>query len=178
MDASTFVASSLCGTCATLKGIWGNGSRRRWDGTISADEPIVGLAIQQSYGKWSGCKSAARAGSALGVSLLLGDHDGAGVDVQVNFTCGGGQVVSRCNVSSKHYKPSIPETLNLETGRLTAFAIVNGEPDVGLMLFLLRRRDIKVGRNHLWHLRRELAEGVSEPFHRVLSYGRSGEAAA
>ncbi len=144
---------------------------------MSADESIVGLAIQESYGKWSWCKSSARTGSVHEVSLLLGDHDPTGVDVQVTFTCGHGQVVSRFGVASRAYKPLMPETLELQTGRLTPVVVVAGAPDVRLMLLLLARRDVKVGRNHLWHLRRELTDGVDEPFRNVLSYGRTGEAA-
>jgi hypothetical protein len=145
---------------------------------VSADEPIVTLAIQESYGRWSWCKSSARKGSTQAVSLLLGEYDRAGTDVQVSFECGGGQVVSRSGVESKAYRPGMPDTLELKTGELATIAMIAGAPVVALMLLVIAGRDVKVGRNHLWHLRRELADDVDEPFRKVLSYGRAGETAA
>lgn len=170
-------ARSLHSAKAVLAGGWQLGPRRSWQGTVSADEPIVGLAIQESYGKWSWCKSAARTGLVQEVSLHLGEFDPLGVDVKVTFACGDGQVVSRCEVSSNAYMPTMPETIVTETGKLTTVATVNGQPEVRLVLLLLARRDVGMGRNRLWHLRRELAEEVGEPFRRVLSYGRTGETA-
>lgn len=59
-DVQTFAADSLCGTSTTLQGAWGNRRQRRWEGIISANEPIVGLAIQRSYNRWSWSKSVPR----------------------------------------------------------------------------------------------------------------------
>lgn len=173
MTRPSLRASSLHNVGVILKGAWLDGPRRRWEGIVSADEPIVTLAIQESYGAWSWCKSSARKGPTQEVSLLLGEHDRAGTDVHVNFECGRGQVVSRCGVDSKAYKPAMPDTLDLKTGELATIAMITGEPVVALMLLVLAGRDVKVGRNHLWHLRRELADDVDEPFRKGIELWES-----
>jgi hypothetical protein len=55
-------------------------------------------------------------------------------------------------------------------------ATVEGDPRIELGVLLLALRDVKFGRNHLWHLRPERAQGLPEPFATILVRGRSGTA--
>ncbi len=50
------------------------------------------------------------------------------------------------------------------TGRPLLLATVEGDSRIELGVLLLAFRDVKFGRNHLWHLRPERAQRLPEPF--------------
>lgn len=111
------------------------------------------------------------------VRLLLGHYDSVGRDIQVNFSVGGGHVLSRTLVESPAYQPPIRLPITGVTRTLLQFATVEGSHQVELFVLFLAGSDVKVGRNGLWHLRPNLVDSVPEAFRELLVHGRTGELA-
>jgi hypothetical protein len=131
-----------------------------------------------SRGRSAWCKSEPAHDDGQALRLLLGHHDRAGLDVQVSFSIGGGQAISRCQLGAPDYRPAPLEREPVQTGTLVPFATIRGNPAVDLSLVFLVASEVQVGRNRLWHVRRELEEELPEPFRGILRRGRSGEIAA
>jgi len=161
-----------------VAGAWKPGSTRDWHGVATAGAPLVGVAFVTSRGRSAWCKSGPAKPDGQPVHLLLGHHDQAGVDVQVNWSVGGGQAISRCVVESRAYQPTIMPSAPIVAGQAVELATISGTPPVVLSALFLAAADVKVGRNRLWHLRPELAFMVQEPYRAILTRGRSGESAA
>lgn len=60
------------------------------------------------------------------------------------------------------------------TGILCDLADVPGTPRVTFSLLFLAGAQVKMGRNHLWHVRRALAPHLGEPLRTILGHGRHG----
>lgn len=107
------------------------------------------------------------------VDLALFPYDVAGIDVQANFTIGGGQVVDRSSVASASYRPDFPSPRIIQGGTITHLTRIEGIPGCDLLVLLLARRDVRSARNGLWHLRDHLLPSVTDPsLRRILTYGR------
>jgi hypothetical protein len=170
--------TGLKGIPVTLDGSWAAEGVRRWQGVVSAEEPIVGVAFVSREGRVRWGKSQPTRGCELRVELLLGHHDQSGLDVQVNFSAGAGQAISRCMVPSAESRPTFLTERLVTTGAHVHVTDPFGVPEITLSLLVLAAADVKVGRNRLWHLRTVASTGVNELFLGILTHGRTGEYAA
>ena len=159
----------------SVAGDWQADTRRDWRGKALAPEPVVAISFVVKGAQVSWCKSERPNLVGQPVRLLLGHYDSAMRDVQVSFSVGKGQVVSRTVVDSPTYRPNIQATMSVATARFLPFTTVEGSHPVELFALFLAGADVKVGRNGLWHLRRELVVSVPPDFRKLLTYGRTGE---
>lgn len=157
----------------TVTGAWLAAPRRDWQGVIQASEAVVGLSFISigSHTEWS--KSDRGSAEGLEARVMLGNYDRLGLDVQVNFSIGHNGPRWRTLVDSATYLPRLLIPKTFQTGGLIDFAKVEGNPLVELKAIFLARQDVKVGRNGLWHLRKELVEFFPESLRKILTYGRS-----
>ena len=158
-----------------VEGDWCSGRVRRWQGVARAAESLVGVAWVTSGESSRWCKSKRASPDGQQVGLLLGHYDASGLDVQVSFSVGRGSARVRCTVPSEDYKPSVPGAVGVRTGEPSRLATIYSTPEIVLSLMFIAGSDVTVGRNGLWHIRRELAESVPEPLRSILSYGRAGQ---
>lgn len=156
-----------------IEGSWNEARPADWRGTARADASIVAVTLlgRPESGCW--CKSEPGLIDGQRVRLLLGRYDKLGRDVKVIFGAGG-QRDGRTMMPDARYRPDIPARTVCTTGSFVRFAIVAGEPAVPCWLLFLAASDVKVGRDRLWHLRKDLREGVAEPLRSILAYGRTG----
>ena len=173
-----FCSAALREVDVSISGEWEAGTTRDWRGEARATEPVVAVSFCRRGSKISWCKSERPHPTAQPVRLLLGPYDSSGRDLQVNFSVGRGHVLSRTSVSSHLYRPSISPVPSAPTGRILRFSTVEGSHPVELLTLFLAGSDVKVGRNGLWHLRRNLVDSVPEAYRALLSRGRAGELTA
>jgi hypothetical protein len=95
------------------------------------------------------------------------------MDVQVSFGVSG-SVRWRTLLPSEHYVPVLPESMEVLTETIFRFVCVEGTPRIEGWILFLPAHQVKVGRNGLWHLRKELEEAVNIPIRTILRYGRTG----
>ncbi len=67
-----------------------------------------------------------------------------------------------------------PSSQPCETGGFVRLFAAGGTPPLTVDLLLIPRRMVRVGRLHIWHLRRPHQPLVPEPLRHLLSFGRSG----
>ena len=158
-----------------VDGSWQESRMRDWKGIAISTEPLVALVLLRFENKVEWCKSERGNPDGQPVRLLLSPYDSEKLDVQINFSVGGGHVRSRSIVSSDTYKPKLLELNNISTGVFYKMFDVKGSRNIELYSLFLAASDVKVGRNGLWHIRKEHQENVEEPLARILSFGRNGE---
>jgi hypothetical protein len=173
-----FYSEVLSRTEVTISGEWRSGSPRDWWGRAHASEPLVAVSLLIGSEGISWCKSERGKPDGQSIRLLLGHHDAEGCDVQVNFSVGGGQVVSRTFVQSREYIPKLLANCTVSTASIFNFASVEGSNSITLAVIFLAAADVRMGRNGLWHLRRDFAESVPDAYRQLLSFGRTGYLAA
>ena len=178
MNLEEFSSDALLQVDVSVSGEWRAGKTRDWRGEARSHEPVVAVTVCRRGGHVSWCKSERANPSGQPVRLLLGHHDSSGRDVQVNFSVGEGQVVSRTLVESPAYRPVIRPQIAGATGALMLFVTVEGSHQVDLLVLFLAGSDVKVGRNGLWHLKPQLLKSVPEAFRELLARGRTGKLAA
>jgi hypothetical protein len=156
-----------------VAGQWSALPKRSWQGLITAAEPVVAVVFLATGGAWGWSKSARQNVTEAQLSLL--PYDDMGTDVQVTFAVGQGYQRGRCTVASATYRPSVPSRREFGCGVVERFACLDGDPPVALLVLFLARRDVRSARNGLWHLRGDLADGITdERLRRMLTYGRTG----
>jgi hypothetical protein len=163
--------TSLRRVGVSVTGQWSRLPKRDWQGSAVCAEPIVGVAILEVDSSTEWCISNR---DDPEVRLTMGLYDKVGLDVQVAFSVGHGGRRWRTLVSSPTYLPSILPSFTVETGRVFTFAAVEGKPQIVLKSLFIARADVKSSRNGVWHIRPELATSLPAPFHKILTYGRSG----
>ena len=173
-----FYSEVLSRTEVAVSGEWCNSSPRDWRGQAQASEPIVAVSFLIGSEGISWSKSERGQPDGQSIRLLLGHHDSDGCDVQVNFSVGGGQVVSRTLVQSREYIPKLLANCTVSTASIFNFGTIEGSHSVALAAIFLAASDVRVGRNGLWHLRRDFAESVPDAYRQLLSFGRTGHLAA
>jgi hypothetical protein len=153
-----------------------------WTGTVSADEPITGLALARDVSgtHWS---SAGRTGSSsLVVRLSVRPVDSVydrhvveiGLTVQpAGRKDGSGMALwtSRCRLTS-----TAPLSFSLNhhhTGNMTWFADARVDTGMQLGALFVCETDTQSARNHLWHLREDV-DGPTAALSVALNRGRTG----
>jgi hypothetical protein len=158
----------------SVEGHWSPGLIRDWHGLASAPEPFVALIFLCAP---SGCKWAKsqRGEATREKRLALFPYDELGKDVQVNFSVERGYLLARSELPSSDYRPVISGKQTFQSGVITKFTQIVGDPYLDLLILFLARRDVHSARNGLWHLRRELADSISsDSIRQMMTYGRTG----
>lgn len=158
-----------------VEGKWLPAAPARWRGIARAEDPLVAVSLLQHDEGISWTKSERGVPEGQEIHLALPWFDREGVDVGVRFGTTNGVCSWRTRLPSAEYRPLVADRLTCETGRLFRFALFEGSSPIACWFMFLSARDVRVGRNGLWHLRKPLRPGVSEPLRTLLSYGRTGE---
>lgn len=175
MDLAGIELAPLTRLDVRVEGQWQPGPSREWRGEASGDEPIVSVLFLAAEGAVRWGKSApASAKGPHGVRLSFHAYEPADLFVQLGVSVPGAMHAHAITLESASYRPEIPARAALRTGAILRLATVVATPSVDVLALFLAARDVKVGRNRLWHVRPALAEGISDPFKRMLTYGRSG----
>lgn len=174
LDGNTLPIEGLSRVPVTLEGNWESGRQRDWRGTIRALEPIVGLILLESNLGIEWCKSERAKADGLKTRLALFPYDTTNLDVQVSFSVHGAFLRLRTTIASPSYLPALAQRTTLETGVLFGFTVITGKPRIGLFVLFIRAREVQVGRNGLWHLRRSVAGKIADPYKQALTYGKTG----
>lgn len=159
----------------TFDGAWQPAPKRDWQGTIRCTEAVVGISFICVKGHTEWAKSDVGNDEGLEVRVMLGNYDASELDVQVNVSIGHNGPRWRTRIDSASYLPALLVPKVFLTGRIIDFAKIKGDPVVAFKAFFLARRDVRVGRNRLWHLRKELVECFPASLRRILTHGRSGK---
>jgi hypothetical protein len=167
-------APSLTRAPVTIYGEWLDGPARNFHGRAICAEPIVAVAFSSRPAVSWAKSDRPDADGSLKVRLLLARYNRQNLDVQVNFSIGGGHALARTTLSADA-PPSIDAPLSLDTGRVFPFTTVEGSRTVDLYALFLCRNDVRIGRNGLWNLEPQRREHVAEPYLSILTYGRNGE---
>lgn len=158
-----------------ITGSWQESSRRAWRGCAISSEPVVALVISKVDKKIEWCKSERGNPDGQPVKLIMGHYDSENLDVQINYSIGGGHVCSRCITSTQRYKPELLIKRAMRAGVIEKVFQVEGSKTIELYALFLAASDVKVGRNGLWRIRDEYRDKLLSPFDEILAYGRNGE---
>jgi hypothetical protein len=143
---------------------------RRWAGAARGVEDLVALGLTAHDGVLRWCKSSHR---AVTVPLDITLHPTDAVEGGYVVLDVGGAVDNALSRGDRSISVLPCQAI---TGRPLLLASVEGDPRIELGILLLAFRDVKFGRNHLWRIRPELAQGVPKPFATILVRGRGGTA--
>jgi hypothetical protein len=148
------------------------GSRSRWNGTVSAEEPIVALSFLRHRDQVYWARSRKAEAAELPLSLLLtAEHQGAMSYFYVTWSIGHGQSQLRFDGDVPSGLPSSVDT-DIVLGE--PFRFIDIGPDVSLFGLVLLRVQVKGRRNHLWGLRDEYLGGLSDAWREIMAHGRTG----
>jgi hypothetical protein len=147
---------------------------RDWRGQFEAAEPIVALAftISGTHVRWS--RTSHRGTVSLNTRILFAPYTEAGLQTRVSFFILDAGTVSQTVVDSLQTEPS-PRLQSFTTGDVVQIAVIGSHPVCELKALFLARRDVASVRNGVWHARENVVATLSEPWRKILTYGRSGE---
>jgi hypothetical protein len=157
---------------ASLSGGW---TRHAWHGVARAAAPMVALLCVRSGDVITWHKSG-RAGDMqirLGVTVAP-DNPLVGLDAHVQGAYA--SIATRDLPAGPAGAPAldIPAERATTTGVALDLATAPGTPPVTFSLLFIAGAQVKMGRNHLWHVRRALAPALGEPLRTILARGRRG----
>jgi hypothetical protein len=157
----------LIKTCIEMAGSWIDHSDRRylrWEGTITADQPITALRLMKVNSRVEWARYNRTGLNSLPIGFLIGKHDEG---TTVSFD--GLQRWVRLDVNLD----DIQIEREGETGKPLWLIEFASEPTISLGCFVVAHSQTNSARNKLWHLRQEvLAE--EEAWTAALSRGRTG----
>jgi len=130
--------------------------KRDWHGVARASQPLVALVLVVTQSEIEWVKSDPEERDELDIRLALFPYDAEELDVQVNFSVGGGQRRNRSLVPSPTYMPNILTGNDFETGQIVRLSTINGEPRVDVGVLFLAKRDVTVVRRRIWRIRKAL----------------------
>jgi hypothetical protein len=144
----------------------------RWEGVLASLEPFVGIAVLATNDTLYWVKSqppltqasvtvfaSAWSGTQNSVSFSGAFHGAHPPSVPVGFV---GELIKSCVLGPSKTTTGLLH-LVAQLGR-AAFGVV-----------LLPASAVKVGRNHLWHLREPIASLLPPRLHSIMTRGRTGE---
>ncbi len=158
-----------------ITGSWEKGLRRDWKGCAISSEPIVAVVMIKVGDVIEWCKSERGNANGQPIRLLLSPYDNDNLDVQVNYSVGGGHAISRCQTPTNAYLPENTNKLEISTGIIEKIFTVEGSKTIELYTLFISALDVKVGRNGLWSVRKEYQDKLPEPFNKILTHGRNGK---
>jgi hypothetical protein len=166
--------SPLTKVSATLSGSWKRPRYWDWNGTLTATEPIVALALMQIGERLEWARSEKALKPALDIRLLLAYDVPDKSDVFVSFCVGENLTRWRTRLENADKPPEPPETSSVPIGRVFPFCEPFGTPKIRLFGLVLLRSQVVGARNGLWHLKPKFRDKVPREWARILSYGRKG----
>jgi hypothetical protein len=147
---------------------------REWRGQFESTEAIVALALTISGSHVCWTRTSHRGTTSLPASILFAPYDEEGRRVRVGFMIMDAGTASQTVVESSQTQPA-PTPQSFSTGELVTIATIPSDPVCVLQALFLARRDVASVRNGVWHARGEVAATLSEPWRKILTYGRTGE---
>lgn len=146
---------------------------RNWVGQIVAPQPAVALIMTVVGEEVRWTRTTNKGSMALGTSILFAPFDADGRDIEVCLTVLDATVTGRTQVKSQQEQP-MPYVGQFQTGVICDIARVGNDPSCELKVLVLVRDDVHSVRNGVWHIRGAVASLIPEPWHTVLTYGRTG----
>jgi hypothetical protein len=146
---------------------------RRWKGTLSSRTTVTGINFLATATKVYWAKASALA-LTLPVDVSLHAYAGR-VEGRATFTAGiGGAGLPGVPVAAPTnlYEVCAPGPRTLSTGRVVTLARVDG---VAFVALILPDTVVRMGRNHLWRLREQVASSLPKEIRELLTRRRSGE---
>jgi hypothetical protein len=147
---------------------------REWRGQFESSEPIVALALTISGTHISWTRTSHRGTASLETSIQFSPYDEEGRKIRVGFMILDAGTASQTVVDSMQTQPA-PLLRSFSTGELVQIAAINSEPPCELKALFLARRDVASVRNGVWHARGDVVAPLSDPWRKILTYGRTGE---
>ena len=115
-----------------------------------------------------------RGTTSLVTSILFAPYDEEGRRIRVGFMIMDAGTASQTVVESLQTQPA-PKPQSFSTGELVTIATIHSDPVCELQALFLARRDVASVRNGVWHARGDVVGMLSEPWRKILTYGRTGE---
>ncbi len=166
--------ASLTTIPVTLESSWRLTEGRQWNAIGVASEPVVALAFLFTSECYEWVRSERTDEPSVEVRLSLHSYEKGGIDTLVTFIVNDGQRRGRSILPSSLYKPLLPERIDLVTGKIMKLGTIEGQPCFEIGVLLIARRDVKVRRKGIWHLRENLAKDLLPPWTQILRYSRAG----
>lgn len=136
--------SSPSNAVVTLTGAWKRPRYWDWNGTISANEPIVALCFLQVGTQIEWARSEKSPKTSLEARLLLGFDAPEKANVCVSFSIGNNQVRRWILLEDADKPPQPPEEYSVPIGRIFPFCEPFGNPQIFLFgLVLLRSQAVR-----------------------------------
>lgn len=159
----------------TVTGGWQDRPGRKWHGVAAADEPLVAVSFITSgtHTVWFRSEKHDHPPEGIRPYCWMMDCDREGRHVRIQFGAGA-TVAIASRLSSSTYRPRLGDRQVVCTGETFGMTYIEGEPRAEFHLLFLIRRDVRGGRKGLWQARRSLAMALPEPWHRILTHGRTG----
>jgi hypothetical protein len=105
---------------------------------------------------------------------LLLPYGNTSLNVSVITGLGEGSRQNGTIVSSPTYRPEIPTTSTIETGKVTYISTIQGQPAIDFLALFLAKDDVKSKRNNIFGIRDKYLDSLPEVLLRPLTYGRTG----
>lgn len=172
MPAVSLRPASHCTTAKLVASHEQSGSRSSWNGTVSAEEPIVALSFLRHKDRVYWARSRKVEATELPISLLLAtEHQGGMSCFYITWSIGQGQSQLRLDGDApSDLRGSVDRDIVLGE----PFRFIDVGPDVSLFGLVLLRAQVKGRRNHLWGLRDEYLSGLSVAWCEIMAHGRTG----
>jgi len=147
---------------------------RSWRGRVEASAPIVALVINVTGPHASWTRTSHRGTESLEATILFSPYDGENRRITVSFGILDAIAVGQTFVDSGLTQPA-PQLREFVTGELVDIAHISGDPICELKALFLARSDVASVRNGVWHAKADVAATMPEPWHTILTYGRTGQ---
>jgi hypothetical protein len=174
MTTTKSTRSELARLRLRITGSWEVSRFPAWRGKAKAEEPVVGILFVSDGQTTSWIKMNRGNATAPQLVVSLCPHETCREVTAVCFDVGTnarGVCTLRREVTPV---PNIPSETIQQTGELVTICRIEGNPTILLRVLFLACRDVKVGRNRIWHLKEGLDHKLSESIVAVLSSGRTG----
>ncbi|HTA28908.1 MAG TPA: hypothetical protein VK731_00410 [Candidatus Cybelea sp.] len=166
--------SSPSSAAATLTGSWKRLRYWDWNGTISANEPIVAISFLQVGTQLAWVRSGKGPKTSLETRLLLAFDALDKANVAVSFGIDETALRRWTLLEDADKPPQPPKQCSVPIGRIFPFCHPFGNPQISLFGLVLLRNQALGARNNVWHLKPEYCAKLPGTWARILSYGRSG----
>jgi hypothetical protein len=173
MPAVSLRAASHGATAKLVASQVQSGSRSRWNGTVSAEEPIVALSFLRHRDRVYWARSPKVEAAELPLCLLLTtEHQGSMSCFYVTWSIGQG---GQCQLRLDGDAPSdLRGSVDRDIVLGEPFRFIDVGPDVSLFGLILPRAQVKGRRKRLWGLRDEYLSGLSVAWCEIMAHGRTG----
>lgn len=172
MPAVSLRAASHGATAKLVASQVQSGSRSRWNGSVSAEEPIVALSFLRHRDRVYWARSPKVEATELPLCLLLTtEHQGSMSCFYVTWSIWQGQRQLRLEGDA----PSgLPGSVDRDIVLGEPFRFIDVGPDVSLFGLVLFRAHVKGRRKGLWGIRDEYHSGLSVAWREIMAHGRTG----